>query len=407
MRTGRIRTAAGLAVITIGLLACTNGPAATAPDPAGPALSATPLSPGISSLKWQQRARSLVADNRQNTFTAGRTYAALSIAQYRAVLGIDSQLDSEGVLPEAGMPAGGRSRYEARRGAVAGASVRVLSFLYPSAAAALEQQVAAEAQSGPGDVHPHFTRGVAVGRAVGSEMVAHLMSDGFSLPWTGTVPVGAGFWIPNGAPGGANLGGVKPYFLNSTSQFRSPPPPAFGSAAFNTDLAEVLSVSQTRTAQQVALANLWNAPAGTATPLGLWTQTAESYIQQARLDERAATHVLALMHGAQFDAQLGCFETKYFYFVLRPAQANPAITLVFPAPNHPSYPSFHSCISMSAARVLEHFFPAHAAELAALVNDAGLSRLYAGIHYRFDITAGQVMGRAVADWVISKDGATP
>jgi hypothetical protein len=116
--------------------------------------------------------------------------------------------------------------------------------------------------------------------------------------------------------------------------------------------------------------------------------------------------VLALMHGAQFDAQLGCFETKYFYFMLRPAQANPAITLVFPAPNHPSYPSFHSCISSSAARVLEHFFPGHAADLAALVNEAGLSRLYAGIHYRFDITAGQVMGRAVADWVISQHRIT-
>jgi hypothetical protein len=323
------------------------------------------------------------------------------------VLAVDAQLRSEGALPENGMPAGGRSRYEAQRGAVAGASVRVLSFLFPSAAASLEAQVAAEGEEGPGDVPPQFTRGVAVGRAIGDQMVTHLTTDGFSLPWTGSVPVGPGLWIANGPPAGANLSGVKPYFLNSTSQFRAPAPPAFGSAAFNTDLNEVLANSQTRTAQQIALAHYWNSPAGTPTPIGLWNQTAETYIQQAGLDERAATHVFALMHGAQFDAQLGCFESKYVYFTIRPAQANPAISLIFPSPNHPSYPSGHSCISSSAARVLEHFFPARAAQLATMVSEAGFSRVWAGIHYRFDITAGQTLGRAVADWVIAKDQATP
>jgi membrane-associated phospholipid phosphatase len=186
-----------------------------------------------------------------------------------------------------------------------------------------------------------------------------------------------------------------------------PPPPAFGSAAFNTDLNEVLTISQTRTVPQVASAHFWNSPAGTPTPLGIWNELAATWVQQAGLDERAATRVLALMQAAQFDAQLGCFEAKYVYFTIRPAQANPAISLVFPSPNRPSYPSGHSCISASSARVLEHFFPERAAALSALVSDAGLSRLYAGIHYRFDIAAGQTLGRAVADWAIARDQATP
>jgi membrane-associated phospholipid phosphatase len=407
MRTGRIRTAAGLAVVAIGLLACTDVPTAPAPAPARPALSAAPLSPGISSPKWQQRARSLVGANNQSPIAAGRTYAAVSIAQYRAVLAAEKQLSNEGALPQNGMPVGGTSRYEALRGAVAGASVRVLSFLYPSAAAALEQQLAAEGSAGPGGVHPSFARGVATGRATGDQMVTHLISDGSSLPPSIPVPVGPGLWIPGGPPAGHNLPGVKPYFLISTSQFRSPPPPAFLSPAFNTDLNEVLAVSQTRTAQQIALAHFWNSPAGTRTPLGIWNEVAATYIQQAGLDERAATHVFALMHGAQFDAQLGCWDSKFFYFTIRPHQANPAITTVFATPNHPSYPSGHSCISSSSARVLEYFFPQRAAELASMVADAGLSRLYAGIHYRFDIDAGKTLGVEVANWAIAKDQAAP
>jgi membrane-associated phospholipid phosphatase len=113
--------------------------------------------------------------------------------------------------------------------------------------------------------------------------------------------------------------------------------------------------------------------------------------------------VFAVVHAAQFDAQLTCFESKYHYFVLRPNQAEPLITLVIGQPNYPAYPSGHACISSSAARVLAHFFPDHAAELADLVEEAGVSRIYAGIHYRFDLDAGQALGRAVADWAIDHE----
>jgi hypothetical protein len=91
--------------------------------------------------------------------------------------------------------------------------------------------------------------------------------------------------------------------------------------------------------------------------------------------------------------------------VIRPSQAEPLISLVIPLPNYPAYPLGHACISSSAARVLEHFFLAHATDLTNLVTEAGLSRIYAGIHYRFDIDAARVLGRAVADWAISHEQA--
>ena len=407
MLTSRQRRAAGLAISVAALWACADQPTAPGSHPTAPALNVAPFSTDLLSPQWQEQIRALVRSNGISPLVAGRMYAAVSVAQYRAIIAVDEHLSTEGTLVHQGFGPGGRSRFEAHRGAVSGASVEVLSFLFPAAAAALEEQVETDATSSKGKVHPSFTRGLAVGRGVGDEMIEHLDNDGFSLPFTGTIPVGPGFWIPapNVPPGGANLGGVTPYLVNSTSQFRSAPPPAFGSPAFEADLAEVLAIAQNRTPEQEALALFWASAGEGSTPFGYASQVAADFIAEADLGERAATHVFALMHAAQFDAQLTCFETKYHYFVIRPSQAEPAISLVLPLPNYPAYPSGHACLMSSAARVLEHFFPTHSAELEGLVTEAGLSRIYAGIHYRFDITAAWILGRAVADWAISHEQA--
>jgi membrane-associated phospholipid phosphatase len=409
MLTSRQRRAAGLAISVAAAFGCADQPTAPEPQPSTPALKVAPFSTDLLSPQWQEQVRALVRSNSVSPLAAGRMYAAVSVAQYRAIIAVDEHLSTEGTLPHHGFGKGGRSRYEAHRGAVSGASAQVLSFLFPAAASALEEQVETDATSskGKGKVHPSFARGLAIGRAAGNEMIEHLQNDGSSLPFTGTIPVGPGFWIPQPGvpPGGANLGGVTPYLVNSTSQFRSLPPPAFGSPAFEADLNEVLTIAQNRTAEQVAIALFWASAGAGSTPFGYWSQVAADFIEQSSLSERAATHVFALMHAAQFDAQLTCFETKYHYFVIRPSQAEPLISLVIPLPNYPAYPSGHACLSSSAARVIEHFFPARATELANLVTEAGLSRIYAGIHYRFDIDAAWVLGRAVAEWAISHEEA--
>jgi hypothetical protein len=126
---------------------------------------------GLASTGWQAQARALVAANVQSPLVAGRVYAALGVAQYAAVDDVARLSTEDGSIPDDGFGKGGRARYEAERGAVAGASVRVLSFFYPAAATALEQRVQTEANAGAGDVHPAFTRGVAIGRAAGDWMV--------------------------------------------------------------------------------------------------------------------------------------------------------------------------------------------------------------------------------------------
>ena len=367
-----------------------------------PSQSLVALSAKPASLGWQEQARTLVGANNMSPLAAARVYAALSVAQYGAVTAAnDSQSDGE--LSANGLGAGGRSALEANRGAVAGASAQVLSFFFPAAAVAIEQRVLMEGEAGPGDVHPQFTRGLNVGRTAGNAMVERVKNDHFTAPWTGTVPTGTGKWIANGPPAGATFGGVTPYLLTSSSQFRPGPPPDFGSSAYTTDLTEIKTLASTRTTAQRDIALYWNFPTGTFTPPGYWNLTTAHYIEANNLDERAATHTFALASAAMMDAAIACWDAKYFYWMIRPSQADPSITLTFALPNHPSYPSGHSCVSAAAGTVLASLFPDRATELAGWVTEAGLSRMYAGIHYRFDITAGQVLGTAVGHWAISVD----
>ena len=378
-------------------------------------------------MDWQAQGRALVAAGSLSPSVAARVYALLGVAQYGAVVDADKNVDGDGALQEngEGFGGGGRSRFEARRGAVAGASAQILSYLFPAAATTLEQRIVDEGEAGPGGVHPSFTRGVAVGRAFGEVMKAWAAADGFSRPvcttgpqsatcWPGAYPAAAtGVWVtlPGVAPAGPQFGAMKPYFLTSPSQFHPPPPPPVGSPTYVADLAEVSSYSTAvniRTPDQLAEAINLNLNVGSITPVGRWDEMASGFITELGLDERAAAHVFALTNAAAMDAVIGCWEAKYTYYYWRPWAANPLITsLPIGRPNHSSYPSGHSCVSAAAADVLKAFFPEpqHVAALEDLVVRNGMSRIYAGIHYRFDITAGQVLGRAAAATALAYDRA--
>ncbi len=96
------------------------------------------------------------------------------------------------------------------------------------------------------------------------------------------------------------------------------------------------------------------------------------------------------------DASIGCWDAKFAYWYVRPFQADPLITTPVGRPNFPAYPSAHSCLSASAAGVLAALFPAAADDLQRQVEEAGVARLYAGLHFHFDVDAGRQLGFAVA-----------
>ena len=365
--------------------------------------SSVPSQEGLASPAWQGTAATIVMQANLPAVVAARAYSLLGVAQYLAVRQAEGANRRDGEEER-----GGRSGRESDRGAVAGASVVILTYLFPTQSQALEDMVTALRSVGSERARSAFARGEAIGRSVGAGIVRRATADGFATPFTGTIPVGAGFWFSEANPpsvAGGSLAGVRPWFLTSASQFRSVPPPAFGSTAFQAGLAEIRAMSDTRTPAQVQIAASWAQGVGTPTTPGFWLHVATDGITRHGFSERRATHLYALLSATMFDAQVGCWDAKETYWLIRPWQADHAISVVAAVgkPNHPSYPSGHSCISASAAEVLSASFPAQRARLDAMVIEAGLSRLYGGIHYRFDIDAGELLGRRVAHFTIAAD----
>jgi hypothetical protein len=163
-------------------------------------------------------------------------------------------------------------------------------------------------------------------------------------------------------------------------------------------LAEIRLLSDTRTPAQLAQAQLW--PTRVAR---FQNEIAAELIVSHHRSERDAAHILALANTAGFDATIGCWDAKFTYWYIRPSQADPLITLPIGLPNHPSFPSGHSCVTAAYSEVLGQAFPDERPRLEANVEAAGLSRMYAGIHFRFDIVAGQLLGRQVAEYVLTTD----
>lgn len=381
------------------LAACTDRSPTPTGFEVGASLNGQPFTDGLASPAWQVLSLTRAAQANFSPLQTAHAYSLLGVAQYWAVQRADAVADNNG-----------RSRLEAERGAVAGASAIVMTYLFPAAAQAFEDLVTEQSNAGPGDPHPSFARGEAIGRAAGAEIVARAQTDGFSAPFTGTIPTGPGLWLSNTNPAtiaGGQLPVARPWFLTSQGQFRSAAPPAFGSAAFNAALAEIRQISDTRTAEQTAIAAFWAMNAGTPTASGFWLQVATDNINSHGLSEREATHLYALASATMYDAVIGCWDSKQTYWYIRPWQADLAITTTAAVgkPNHPSYPSGHSCVSSSGAEVISTFFPEQRPQLEAMVIEAGLSRMYGGIHYGFDIEAGRVLGRAVAGFAIAADAS--
>ncbi len=390
-----------LVVLTSAMLAAGCGDQATAPTgapstSAGVTASSVKLRDTGATASWNELATSL-AD--RTAIDQGRLYAYLSLAQFRAA---ELALNERG--ERRAFPAF-KSNYRERLGAsaaIGGASVVVLKAFFPNDVAEIDAALAAQAAAGTGKKGEEFAESVSLGMEVGDAVLAYAASDRVGLADPGTPPIGAGYWQWNGGPIVRANYRARPFFLASDDEFRPPPPPEFGSAAYLAALAEVRQISDTRTPEQLASATYWNLQQS-GRRNAPFNNKAVALIRTYRIPDARAARIMFLMNGAMFDAQVGCFDAKYAYWFIRPPQADPLITLPVGLPPHPSYPSAHSCVSGSMSGVLMAFFPKAAGDLEAMSQDASLSRLYAGIHYRFDMEAGIALGRKVAAKALAAD----
>ena len=375
------RLARGFAIAIAAALAC-----ACAPQPAreNATMSTAPSSPWAaptSTVRWNEYACELIARNPTGQFPALRTLAYTNLAINNAIVAARAR----GAKPE---------------GAAAGAAATVLAFLYPKEDEAITARLAREtsALSATG-YRPDFAAGADIGRAAANEVIAMAKADRAGAAWTGTLPTGNDKWSsraqPPAPPLGPQLGAARTFFLASASEFRAPPPPAINSPEFKATLAEVRTISDGRTYEQLRIAQYWEGLGGSFSA-GAWNAVARDAISSHGLGEADAARVLAMAHMAGYDGNLACHDSKYVYWVPRPTQVDPEIRLAIGVPNHPAYPSNHACISGAVGRVLDAQFPDARGRYTAMGLQAGESRIYAGIHYRIDVVEGDRIAQKLA-----------
>lgn len=353
--------------------------------------------------RWNEIARDLIWLNDLSAPRAARVYAALSAAQWQAWQDATRLPGfAQRVRPSpAFVPPGREPPSTAQRGAslpVAAASHAVLRALFsgdgPRLDGLLDEYAASRVTAGwiqPGQI----AAGLARGAQSAVTVLDHLRSDGGAeSPRRG--PPASGDWRSRDGEAGFDpeWGQVRPWL--SDEPITIPPPPAPGSPGWITALDELRRISANLTDDQLRIAIRWAGSADRYSPPDLWNVIALDLLRREGTDEGRALESLAAMNLAMADAGIAAWRVKYDTGVARPWQIDPTIATPVRVPAFPSYPSGHSAFSWAAASVLGVLHPQARSDLDALAEEASISRLYAGIHWRFDMEGGRALGEAAA-----------
>jgi hypothetical protein len=373
---------------------------------------------------------------------APRIYSLTHIAMFDAANAIEREYEPYRVQLQQVVNGSART-------AAAQAAHDVLVALVPAQAAAYDALLAQQLASNGA---PGFEKqGAQVGARVAAEVLKWRQNDGWIVsPFPAySEPALPGRWQPtppsNSAATFTHVQQAVPLAMVSSTQFLPVRPPSLTSAAYAADFNEVKEIgksdSATRTAYQTETARLWaNIPttggAGLATTYSaIWSNIARDISQERHMTLVETARLFVLMHVSIHDALQTTLTSKFIYGVWRPitairqadtdlnpaTDADPAWNTLIPTPPYPSYAGNMATIGASAARALQLAIGTDDVEVKAtwkqpaplpdvthtfstlsdVAQEQADSRIYGGIHYRFDNVAGQIAGRAVADFVFA------
>jgi membrane-associated phospholipid phosphatase len=355
-----------------------------------------------------------------------RNFAIVHAAIYDAVEAIDRS--HEPYLIDVHAP-----RAASETAAADAAAHAALVGLYGAQQSMIDADYASELAKVPDG--PAKNQGVRIGSEVAADLLAIRASDGSNdtpPPFVaGSEPGDYRPTPPNfPAPVFTTWGQVTPFVLDSADEFRPPAPQPLTSDAYADALNEVQLVGSatntTRTPEQTEIGRFWNPPIQ-----NFWNQIAQEVALAHHTDLATTARLFAALNLSFADSAIAFYDAKYAYRLWRPVTAirladtdgNPDtvgdpswLPLAGTTPADPSYPGAHSTISAAAADVLASFFgdrqsftvtsPALPGvtrsfdSFSAAAEEAGVSRIYAGVHTRLDHVAGLTLGRDVADFVL-------
>ncbi len=419
----RIRLRAAVAAV-LGLIVA--APQA-APAAAGESFSAAGRGPNVV-LVWNVHAQNAIYEvARQSPNAASRSFAMVQGAVYDAVNAIaGTPYEPYLIAPKA-------DRRDSVPAAAGAAAHGVLLSLFPAQAEALHQVYAAElAKVRDGRAK---RSGIRVGEAAAAAMIEARSDDGAFDPavtWpVGTAPGEYRLTPPGFVQAGAWYAKLEPFVVADPGVYRSPGPPALGSAAWARELNEVKAlgalVGSTRTQDQTEAAAWWD-----DYRMVEWS-IKRGLAAGHRLSPLETSRMLAMVETSIVDTLISCYQQKTRWSFWRPVTAipladtdgNPATTadpawlpLRETAPSA-EWPSGHSCYTSAMVTALRAYFGRDDLTFSAYSADSGTTRRYtslssaltelqeariwAGVHYRGATVHGARLGEVVPREVLAKE----
>jgi PAP2 superfamily len=290
-----------------------------------------------------------------------------------------------------------------------------------------------EAKIATGVAEGVVARSLSFGSAVAAHILAWSRDDGgaeisnLGFPLDYTIDKRPGFWVPTSTiavqqkPLLPEWGKNRTFAMPNGSTCGLPAPPQFSddkNSAFYAEALEVYETVKNVTPEQRAIARFWSDDAMlSSTPPGHWISIAMQVFERDAVPLEKRVVVLARLGVAVADAFIGCWASKFEYDLLRPVtyikkEIDPAWETVLITPPFPEYPSGHSTQSGAAAAVLAQAFgenfafedethtkdgivPRRFESFKSAAEEAALSRLYGGIHFRSAIARGLEQGQCV------------
>ncbi len=383
---------------------------------------------------------------------AARAFGYLGLTLYESTLpGVPGHISLAGQLNELSSLPWAQPDEPLHWPTVANAALAAMTrMMFPQASAEnkaridlLERSMALKrgADFDPNVITPEIgNRSQSFGRLMAMALMTWARTDGGHEAWgplrrereNYVPPSGPGQWSATPPAFAAALlpwwGNNRPFVLASGAACAPPAPPAYSEApgsAFHNEGLEVHRIATEATAQQRQFALYWaDDPGKTPTPAGHWVFIAGDVLKARRATLAEAASIYALMNIAMSDAFVATWHSKYGINLLRPvsyvqlAVDSRWVPQLMHTPPFPEYPSGHSSQSAAAAAVLAQAFgadtpftdnthndrgwgPRSFASFAAAADEAALSRLYAGIHYRSGVRGGQAQGACVAAQVLA------
>lgn len=412
-------------LLCVALFACVDGPLGTTLQDS--TASATRAAETRAIATWNTIALKTTAAGPFSPPRETRTMAMVSAAVFDAVNSIARQYEPYAVRVVA-------NRGASTEAAVSAAAHHMLATLYPAQSAsldaardsALSRVPAGRAKDG----------GVEAGQAAAAAVLAMRAHDRAAEKATYTPGTGLGAWVPTPpafvAALEAGWGGVTPFVLDSSAQFRPGPPSQPGSETYVRDYLEIVregaSNSVSRTPIQTETARFW-----ISTAPQLWNQVVRQVTVARDLDAATAARAYLLLNLAGADAMIGAWDAKYAFNQWRPVtairylgddgspatEADTAWTPAITTPPFPDYPAGHTAYGGAAEQVLSALFGEKPGELSISSPTAGgathryqsfreiaeevvNARVWGGVHWRASSVVGRELGRKIGDLALAR-----